>query len=247
MKTRIVLAVLSLVFIVFQLNSQEIRTKRAIPSQQDQNQFTGISSAVPGTPSGGGDISIASILDYRSDLGVKGGMFLKKDWLDGELILADGNKIEGWKFRYNIRFQQMQYTDGKDTLAFAIPSEIEMLKIGDKEFVYKEFQCDYDLSNGYFELLGAGSENKLLLRRVITHHIVDKKNDDPSDDTFIIRQSYYLKRGEQPAKFVLLSKKGFAAAFADKHDEVKAFIKKEKLKCKSPEDLLKVFDYYKTL
>ncbi len=191
-------------------------------------------------------MGIAGILKYRSDLGEEGGMYMNEEWEPGPLLLADGSRIDDWLFRYNVRNQQMQFIDGTDTLAISKPSEIKSLTFDDKTFVVELFEKDNILSQGYFELLRNG-DNKLLLRREITHHVIDQSNDDPSDDVFVHNNAYYIKMGDEPATSVLMNKKCYYYLFRDHKEEVKAFIKDNKIKCNSEEDLLRVLDYYESL
>lgn len=193
------------------------------------------------------DVNMSGIMRYKSHLGEKGGMYMKPGWVEGKLVLQDNKEIENWKYRYNIRFEQMQYTNGKDTLAFAEPTEIKYLHLDNgKTFVVEAYATDHGIDTGYFELVRKG-ENKLLYRRIITHHVIDETNESPEDDVYVHNDRWYVKFGDEPAKAVYLNKKCMLNVFGDKKAEVEKFIKEHNIRCKSRKDLISVFEFFNSL
>ncbi|MCF8229141.1 MAG: hypothetical protein K9G58_14910 [Bacteroidales bacterium] len=234
-------------FIAFSASSQNVpRDKNNAPNKQHSSFSSDFQQPI-GFSQPDQQMGIAGILKYRSDLGKEGSMYLNDAWKEGTLILKDNSEIKDWKFRYNVRYQEMQFINkDDDTLALGEPGEIKYLNFDKKVFVVEEFEKDDVISEGYFELVMEG-ENKILSRREITHHVMDPTNDDPEDDTYIHNSTYYLKLGDQPAVPVLMNKKCFYHVFEDHKDKVKEFIKENRIKCKSVDDLVKVIAFYESL
>ena len=190
--------------------------------------------------------TISGIKAYDSQLGSKSSMYLNKNWADGKVVLADGSVNDDWKLRYNIRFQQMQYISKDDTLAFADPTELSSITFDGHTFLFMDYINEDETSKSYLEVLNDG-KSKLYLKRLITHHIKDFENDDPADDVYILNKTYYIRHGiETPAR-ICLNKKRVIDCFPDKKEELKAFIKKNRIKMKGVNDLERLVDYYNSL
>lgn len=174
------------------------------------------------------------------------GMFLEKEWTKGSAILTDGNELEG-SFRYNLYAQKMEAVVEGDTFAIAKPSELEMLKMGDRKFVYISYiRGDYEVANSWFELLDEGNIN-LLLRRYIKYQVIDDDDDDPSNDKLYKVREYYVMRKGMEVERMPLSKDAIKKVLADHETEVCDYLKAEKLKFKVQDDLVKLFAYYNSL
>jgi hypothetical protein len=102
------------------------------------------------------------------------------------------------------------------------------------------------LKNGYFEVLTQG-ECHLLLRREITYHLVDDLDDGVINDSYILEQTYYLEKPDKPASRIKMNKKSVISAFCDKQNQVEKYIKKNKIRFKTQEDMVRVVDYYNGL
>jgi hypothetical protein len=154
--------------------------------------------------------------------------------------------MEGMNLRYNMYSQQMQFIKDNDTAAFARPEEIASLAIGDHQFIYAPYNAENELKDGYFEVLTQG-ECQLLLRREITYHLVDDLDDGVINDSYILEQTYYLEKPDKPASRIGMNKKSMISAFCDKQDQVEKYIKKNKIRFKTQEDMVRVVDYYNSL
>ena len=76
------------------------------------------------------DAAAYAIIDGQK---VVGSLYWHPDWLQGILHTADGRKINGFQFKYDIYYQTMQFFNGKDSLEMVEPTiELDLIsKTGD--------------------------------------------------------------------------------------------------------------------
>ncbi|MCK4678534.1 MAG: hypothetical protein KAT48_10415 [Bacteroidales bacterium] len=175
-------------------------------------------------------------------------IFLEEELKEGKMLLANNaGEVEG-KFRYNIFAQQMQYTSNDDTLAVAIPEEISSLLFDDKQFIFSEYVSHDKVNKGYFEVLNTG-DCQLLLRREITHQLISLKPTNTAEDTdkYILKETYYIRKGTAAAFQVLCNKKCIVQALGEKSDAISKFIKEKHLKMKKQGDVIQVISYFNSL
>jgi len=176
--------------------------------------------------------------------GREGNMYFGSAWPEGVINLRDGSNIKGRNLRYDIYADQMQMTDGKDTLAIAKPEEISSLSFDGHTFIYQPFECSGLVKEGYFEVIVPG-KTELLLKRSITFHL---KGDDPNaKDKYYVSDCYFLKKGDNPAIKVLCNKKSALEGLCEHRDEIDAYIKKTGKKVKTVADLKDLVNYYNSL
>lgn len=181
---------------------------------------------------------------FEHPLGKVTGVFLDKEWQEGEALMKDGFVMDDCLFRYNMYAQQMQFIWEGDTAAFGDPEEIDILQFGGSKFIYHEYLSNNILEKGFFEVLCEG-QCDLLLKRTILHYVKDPA--DSSKDEYYLVQDYYIREGEEPAHFIPLKKKEVVKRFGDKSQKVKTFIKENSLKMNCCEDLIEVVAYYNSI
>ncbi|HSG68291.1 MAG TPA: hypothetical protein VK994_06255, partial [Bacteroidales bacterium] len=173
------------------------------------------------------------------------GMFLDKEWQEGEAHLVDGSAMTG-SFRYNICGQKMEAIVEGDTFAFARPGELDKIRIADSRFVYCNYmRSDGELASSWFELLCKGNCS-LMLRRYIKYRVTDG-DEDHSNDLLYRIQEYYSCTGNNVLERLYLSKKDLMEKLKDHEREVAEYIKSERLNLKDHEDLVRIVDYYNNL
>jgi hypothetical protein len=179
--------------------------------------------------------------------GVEGNVYLGEDWPTGILTLKDGKTINDFRFRYDIYSDQMQYISGKDTLAFAAPSELKSVVFNDRTFTYEPYECNSILMKGYFQILTPG-KTQLLLKRSVSYHLPEEeKAPVEANETFLITECYFIKKGNLPAHKVLCSRKDVLIELNDKKAEMEDYLKKTGNKVRTVEDLKKMVAYYNSL
>lgn len=175
--------------------------------------------------------------------GTEGNIYFGSDWPKGIINLRDGSTIEDRRLRYDIYADQMQMTDGKDTLALAKPEEINSLSFDGHTFIYQPYECSGLVKQGYFEVLVTG-KSELLLKRSVSFHI---EGNGDGRETYLITECYFLKKGENPAMKIMCSKKSALEVFSEHRDEIERYMKDTGRKVKTPEDLKALVEYYNSL
>jgi len=200
--------------------------------------------------SSGGSQSMSDLDDGGSrsfdSFGNEESMYLDVMWQPGIVVLANGEKWDDKKFRYNLYAKQMQFLSGNDTLAFGDPDEIKYLEFSGMRFIYTDYVLNGIEGKDYFEVISKGDNCRLLFRRVVKYHVNDEDK-DIANDVFILSENYFLQKKGENALPVPLNKKCFLNVFGDKKDQVSKFVKKEGLNPKRDEDLKRIVDYYNSL
>ncbi len=185
--------------------------------------------------------------DEMDSRGIKGTAYLNPQFIEGSLIFTNGDRLDKKPLRYNLYTQQFEMIEDSDTLAIGNAAEIEYLRIADKVFVYTDYLCQGKHKSGYFELLEEG-DCRLLKRWVATYHEIDPSGSSTvADDCFYRDCQCFIQFFKNPATAVSSSKKELIRSFANKGEEVKAYMKQEKLKAKREADLIKIVDYYNSI
>jgi hypothetical protein len=192
------------------------------------------------------DTGSSSSLTTRETMieGAEGNIYLGTSWPEGIIELPDGSNIKGRNFRYDIYADQMQMTDGKDTMAIARPEEISSLSFDGHTFIYKPYECSGLVKEGYFEVIVPG-KTELLLKRSVTFHL--KGDESGGKDKYYVSDCYFLKKGSNPAFKVMCNKKSALEALCEHKDEINAYIRKTGKKVKTPDDLKELVNYYNSL
>lgn len=181
---------------------------------------------------------------------IKGSPFWHEDFLPSELHLYTGDVITNIPMRYNIYSNQMTFIHKEDTMQIADPTKVEKIIINGEMFVYSlAFTEKMYEGHSYLKVLADG-DMKLLLRKV-----KDIKEDKyvsnymggggSGDKMFSTTSAYYYKYRDHNAIRLGYSRWGVINAFPkENRDEIKEFIKKNDLKVRKEEDLVKVFNYF---
>lgn len=176
--------------------------------------------------------------------GQKGGAYLTPDFIDGVITFKDGSPFEEKSLRYNLYTQQIQYIVNEDTLALGNPGEIESIQMAGKTFVYTDFVCNDKQKSGYFELLESG-DCRLLKRWVALYQKVDNSVGESGDGNVFYRDCHcFLQFFMNPAQPVNVKRKDFVKSFANHGDMIEDFMRRDKLKPKNEEDLIRIVEYF---
>ncbi len=209
--------------------------KQAIPATNENKLNAGQRNVFSGS---GGLTTGEAVLE-----GTEGNIYFGSEWPKGIINLRDGSTITERGLRYDIYADQMQMTDGKDTLALAKPEEINSLSFDGHTFIYQSYECSGLVKQGYFELLVTG-KSELLLKRSVSFHI---EGNGDGKEKYLITECYFLKKGESPAIKIMCSKKSALEVFSEHRDEIERYMKETGRKVKTPEDLKVLVEYYNSL
>jgi hypothetical protein len=208
----------------------------ALPNEVSRNPDADKGPATPGSRSP----------RLRLD-GTESPIYIGDDWPLGTVLLRDGGKIDTYHLRYNLLADQMQFINGKDTLAFASPHELITLAFGGHTFVYETYQCENVIREGYFELLVPGI-NKLLQKKVVTYLIPDGNDPDNAASTkYLTEDNYFISKPGQPATKLLCNRKSALSVLNKHNTEIEEYLRITGNKVRNIEDLKKLVTYYNSL
>lgn len=180
---------------------------------------------------------------YGPRLGTLTSMYLNDDFIPGVIVLFDGTEMSDLPLRYNVYYQQMQFIDGDDTLAVADPAQIKLISYDERDFIFYQFERNSILDTGIFEVIMDG-ECKLMVRHQVDYHL---EADDPAKEGFVKSSQLYVSKKGKPAVKMNPNKKSVCNAFHDKQEEVKEFIRSNKLKMNRYQDVILVVEFYNSI
>lgn len=174
---------------------------------------------------------------------VDGSPYLVNEFETGELVTKDSVQYAGLALRYNIYNDVIEFE--KNDLEIELNPNFPMLYavIGDDIFVAASNR------DGYFRVVSTG---KVYLLEKLKLKYADAKEASgyqaakrPSFRP--LRSDFYIQKGLGGDVVKVESKNDLLGALADSEQEVASFIKSEKIKAGSEDDLKKLVDYYNSL
>jgi len=174
------------------------------------------------------------------------GYYLYEEWKNGAIYAQPNVDIQNLQLKYCVLNQEFEFISDNDTFSITNPILVDSIKFNDKCFIYTNYSKSNQVESTYFELLS--SKGYMLLQKYDCKFVKGKKNvssfEEPTDDSYLITTRFYLKENDGPALLLPKSKKSFFNTFGNRKDEVKKFMKVNKLKRSSSEDLSKILTYY---
>lgn len=182
---------------------------------------------------------------------VKGSPYLNDEFMFGVMSTVEAVKIEGLRFRYDIYGDEMQFILKDDTASITKPLTLRHIEIGDQKFIYDVYETGEDMvAAGYFEVIEEGELTGLLRREMELDQDSYTENYGGGGGTkdFYYKDSkaHYLKLDQEIA-IKVNNKKRFLEVIPFYRDEVKTFMKKERISVKNRKDFKKLVAYYNTL
>ncbi len=174
---------------------------------------------------------------------IEGSPFLNEDFQNG-MILFDGRALST-QLRYNVVREEMQVLFKKNEYSLKEGMDVN---IGDKFYQKFEYKRDGKNYQGYFEVLSMAKDDSILLLRK------DFKKIRPGQAAgamrpakspkYVDHSNFYLKVGNSKPFEIHGRRKKFLKSLPEEYqEEVKNFMKENKLSARNQEDLLKVVDY----
>jgi len=191
--------------------------------------------------------SIEGITDtHYSD--IEGNPYICRDFFEGKVTMNNG-EIYDVDLRYDIYAGEIHFRVKGVIYVIANHDQVQSVEIDNNKFVYS----DYKLSPGkknvagstYFMLLTDG-RCKLLEKKNIRIQDPEppKLYQEAKPAKFILKDdTYYLKLGEKSA-VKIKGKKDLLEMLDDQQDNLKLFLRSNKLSTGKREDLIKIITFY---
>ena len=185
------------------------------------------------------------------DRKVNGSPYLQDDFIFGVMKTVDTVTIEGLRFRYDVYHDEMQFILKNDTASIIRPLTLISLEFGSVKFVYDVFLDDGDkAAAGYFEVLEQGGLTALLKRTKELEFDEYLKNygggGGSKEFYFREKEQLYIRYKDALARKITNNRE-FLALLRDHRDEMKDFMKSNRLSARKQDDLVRMVSYYNEL
>jgi hypothetical protein len=195
---------------------------------------------------------IATMHYSNSAATINGSPYLTNDFVDGTMTTLDGTVIPGLKYRYDIYGDRMQFIVNSDTAVINKPLALRSVELEDRKFVYEGFMLDEDrVAAGYFEVIEENEYLTVLYRRRLELEqdiYVSNYGGGGGTKEFKMKKvnSYFVKPMDSAA-LQIRNKKDLLRSIPDYHDQVKQYMKDQKISVKKEKDLQELAIYYNKL
>lgn len=187
-------------------------------------------------------------VEYSS---IQGDPFIFRNFTVGSLIAINGEKFN-IEVRYDMYANEMHLKSNNEIFAIVHPEKVKLIEADDIKFIYSQYaKSPGENSTGdssYF-IVSVDGKCKLLVKKNIRIQDSEppKLYQEAKPAKFIaIKDLYYLKINENDA-VKIKNEKELMTVLSDKSNEVKSFIKTNKLEAGKIEDLNKIVTYYNSL
>jgi hypothetical protein len=169
---------------------------------------------------------------------VNGSPNMFDDWATATIHLNNGSVIKNIKTNFNLVSNDLLFLDERGQTMVANPAVIKFIEISDRKFIPTE------AGNSYFEVLS--TQGKATLLRHTKKVIIETK----PFNSATVQKDFRTK--EQ----VILSVQGNVSEIKSANDlynslgqtdQLKEFVKREKLRQKSVDSWIKIVDYYNSI
>ncbi len=178
-----------------------------------------------------------------------GSIYLKDYFQQGRMLIYDTIELTAAKFRLNTQANQMEMQFEDEVSAIAKPDKVNLLEIGDKDFVFRVINDKGTQKNAWVEEVYSG---KTKLYRYyfcyLEKEMHRKAMDVGNGELRMIQDSKYLIQfGDTPAEALPKYKKRAGKLFKGHEKEVLNYMKKNKLAPKHEDEIIRIIKYYDSL
>lgn len=183
---------------------------------------------------------------------IQGSPYLQKEFEEGTMIVQNGTVIPGLRYRYDIYGDKMLFIVNGDTATINKPLALRSIEIGGKKFVYEVYVSGPGkVATSYFEVVEENESLTLLHRRqaeLDQDVYVSNYGGGGGTKEFRLKtvDSYYLKLGKAAASEID-NRKDLLELFPDNRQQIREYLKQNKLKVKKEEDLRSILQYCASL
>ena len=179
---------------------------------------------------------------------INGSPYLQNEFEEGTMTVLNGTVIPGLRYRYDIYGDKMLFIVNGDTATINKPLALKSIEIGGKLFVYDVYVSGPDkVATSYFEVVEENESLTLMHRRQAKlDQDVYVSNYGGGGGTKEFRMktvdSYYLKQGKAAAREID-SRKDLLELFPDNQQQIREYMKQNRLKVNKEEDLSSIVQY----
>ncbi len=204
-------------------------------------------------PDEGGAVSFRTTdtRTYENDEDIaEGSQYWNDEFENGEVYINDKLKLRG-ELRFNAYKSEINVKENKYEFYSLLKRPYIHVKINNEVYRMQNYLDDEGSNRvAYFKVLNEKSEVKLLFKPEIIlkrGRTATTNYDRASKPRYIRLPSYYIMKGNNPAKKIYLGKRNVLKALDGDKDVYKAFIKENDLNLRDENDVLRLFEYSATL
>lgn len=179
---------------------------------------------------------------------IDGSPYYNDELIKGLVIFRIGDSLFSY-MRYNVYEDAVEYVKEEVIYNIANPQSIDHIIIGTEKFVYTVYVYDNKPNKGYL-IKCLDGKIQLYKKPVITY----KEPVDPltsyhqaQPPTFVLDPTVWLIEENGQIVVLEVSKSNLSTIMGKDYSKVDTYRKKEKLKLKRDDDVIKLFKYYNSL
>ena len=196
----------------------------------------------------------ASILQYTQEFPMyeeyDGSIYLQNKFVESSIIDETSSGTYDSELRYNIYTDAVEYKENSELFELSKNPKIQA-RIGEDYFYYCQFKTQRGVDReGYYILVELHDQYRIYKRyevKIKDPVKMDVYNGTPEPGSIRKKVNYFLEENDIIVELPLDKKEILTTAFSDKSDELKQYIKKEKIRLKKEEDLVRLVAKYNAL
>ncbi|MBN2891597.1 MAG: hypothetical protein JXL97_07010 [Bacteroidales bacterium] len=185
----------------------------------------------------------------------KGSVYLVDDWMKGTIVLKDSSYFEDIKYKYNFRSKYLEILDKTDSVQVLFFAKVDWMYYETNKGSQVFENCtNFVLEHpelGDCEFVQIMAFGRATLIDKLTMEMIESNYNAALDagetsDTYYIKHTYYILKDGELIR-IAKNKGSILNALSEKKDQLKSYIKTNKLKMKEPENIAKVVEFYNSL
>ena len=180
--------------------------------------------------------------------GPEGSIYLYEDWKNATLHTNKNDTISGVSVKVNLFHHQTVIQDENEEKAVE-HTYLNYIEIENRKLYSSSNWVMEKRTDGLFEFIYESANCKIAKLLYVQHMKPNyniQSNSGSKVDIYTLKDESYLIIEDKAFK-IPVSTKSFAALFGEKENDISQFIKKEKLKIKKVNDLIKIVNFYETV
>lgn len=183
---------------------------------------------------------------------IQGSPYLFEDWKSGSITSNIGTVYTGLKIKYDAYKDVVEILQNGAIMEInpKLYNDFRIQEEGHKEYFFKNDFKPMERFNqqSYFEVLFQGKI--YVLRKIKVDYISENVTNFGSSNEikkFIKNESYFFVQESGGGIEFKLNKKSVMNLFPDKNEEIEGYIAREKIKCKTIEEIVRIASFYESI
>ncbi|MCG6187059.1 hypothetical protein [Maribellus maritimus] len=179
---------------------------------------------------------------------IEGSPFLEDEFIKGVVYTTSNTKYVDVPLRYNIYNDAIEFDTGSGVQELAAPEIVDKVEFGSYTMVYVPYSITKKIRRGFFIVEEEGKASLLVKPEIAFVKATEPGAYKAAEPAKFDRKNdeYYIWIKKNEAKMIS-GKNDIVDVFPDNHEKIEAFIKKNKIKHRKPEDLKQLVQYYNSL